>query len=70
MGRRRSSNTLSESHDVIIMSYLVSCHDNQCPGRVMDSCDYWYELMVGRLLFTTPLVISTDYDLVYTAEVC
>lgn len=25
--------------------------------------------MVGLLLFTTPLVISTDYDLVYTAEV-
>ena len=38
--------------------------------RVVGSCDSWYELMVGRLLFTTPLVISTDYDLVYSAEVC
>ena len=25
--------------------------------------------MVGRLLFTSPLVVSTDYDLIYTAEV-
>ena len=38
--------------------------------RVVASCGSWYELMVGRLLFTTPLVISTDYDLVYSAEVC
>lgn len=25
--------------------------------------------MVGRLLFTSPLVVSTDFDLIYTAEV-
>jgi nuclear pore complex protein Nup85 len=36
--------------------------------EVVASCGSWYELMVGRLLFTTPLVISTDYDLVYSAE--
>lgn len=37
---------------------------------VVDSCVCWYELMVGRLLFTAPLVINTDYDLLYTAQAC
>ena len=39
------------------------------PSRILDSCQHWYELMVGKLLFTSPLVVSSDYDLVYTAEV-
>ncbi len=37
--------------------------------RVVDCCTHWYELMAARLLFTSPLVISGDYDLVYAAEV-
>lgn len=37
----------------------------------MEACDgCWYELMVGKLLFTSPLVVSCDYELVYTAEGC
>ena len=36
---------------------------------IVDCCEYWYELMVGRLLFTSPFIISTDFDLVYAAEV-
>lgn len=34
----------------------------------MDSCGHWYELMVGVLLYKQPLVVSTDYDLLYTAQ--
>lgn len=34
----------------------------------MDCCGHWYELMVGVLLYKQPLVVSTDYDLLYTAE--
>ena len=37
---------------------------------VVSSCHRWYQLMVGQLLFCSPLVISSDYDLHYTAEVC
>lgn len=36
--------------------------------RVLSCCSHWYELMVARLLYTLPLVTSTDYDLVYVAE--
>ena len=36
---------------------------------IVDCCDEWYELMVGQLLFTSPLVLSTDYDMVGMAEV-
>lgn len=36
---------------------------------VLSSCEYWYEMMVGRLLYSSPLIISTDYDLHMTAEV-
>lgn len=36
---------------------------------VMNSCHQWYQLMVGHLLYCSPLVISSDYDLQYTAEV-
>lgn len=64
MGTRRFSDIPSESYDVII----TSCHVTiLC--RLLRGCNSWYEVMVGLLLFTTPLVISTDYDLVYTAEV-
>lgn len=36
--------------------------------RVTRCCGHWYELMVGMLLYKQPLVVSTDYDLLYTAE--
>ncbi|CAI8026143.1 Nuclear pore complex protein Nup85 [Geodia barretti] len=36
--------------------------------EIVGSCESWYELMVARVLFTTPLVMSSDYDLVYSAE--
>ena len=29
----------------------------------------WYDLLVGRLLYTSPLILSTDYDLHYIAMV-
>ena len=34
----------------------------------MECCSHWYELMVGVLLYRQPLVVSTDYDLTFTAE--
>ena len=34
----------------------------------MSCCDHWYELMVGILLYKQPLVVSTDFDLLFTAE--
>ena len=34
----------------------------------MDCCGHWYELMVGILLYKQPLVVSTDFDLLFTAE--
>lgn len=47
-----------------VLSLLVLC----LYVRIVDSCSHWYELMVGKLLFTMPLVVSTDYDLVFAAE--
>lgn len=35
---------------------------------IIQSCDSWYELMVGKLLFANPLVTSSDYDLSYCAD--
>ena len=37
-------------------------------GRIVESCDTWYELMVGKLLYTNPLVAPSDYDLPYCAD--
>ena len=34
----------------------------------MECCNHWYELLVGVLLYRQPLVVSTDYDLTFTAE--
>ena len=36
---------------------------------VVLSCHQCYQLMVGQLLFCSPLVIGSDYDLHYAAEV-
>lgn len=36
--------------------------------RVVFSCDNWYELMVGKLLFTNPLVTNSDYELSCCAD--
>ena len=38
------------------------------PCRILLACDSWYELMVGRLLYTDPLVTSQDYELSYSAN--
>ena len=38
------------------------------PARIMKCCEQWYELLVGILLYKQPLVVSTDFDLSYTAE--
>lgn len=37
-------------------------------SSILDSCDSWYDLMVGKLLFTNPLVTSLDYDLSYCGD--
>lgn len=57
----RVSPMMSSLHHALIPSNALC--------RLLRGCNAWYEVMVGLLLFTTPLVISTDYDLVYTAEV-
>ena len=49
--------------------YCARCTYLFSPTSIVESCDEWYELMVGQLLFTSPLVLSTDYDVVATAEV-
>lgn len=48
---------------------LTPC-EAQCPPlcRVVSSCESWYELMVGKLLYTNPLVTNLDYDLSYCAD--
>ena len=48
----------------IFYGYLI----NIFPLSILESCEEWYELMVGKLLYTCPLVMSTDYELCYTAE--
>ena len=41
---------------------------NNFNHRIMECCSHWYELLVGVLLYRQPLVVSTDYDLTFTAE--
>ena len=36
--------------------------------RVVQCCESWYELMVGKLLYTDPLVSNQDYELSYCAD--
>ena len=47
---------------------LSSCCTLSYPCRILLACDSWYELMVGRLLYTDPLVTSQDYELSYSAN--
>ena len=35
---------------------------------IVESCDMWYELMVGKLLYTNPLISGSDYELPYCAD--
>ena len=34
-----------------------------------DACPCWYHMMVGKLLFSYPTIISSDYELIHVAEV-
>ena len=37
--------------------------------RYQGSCPHWYHMMVGKLLFSYPTIISSDYELIHVAEV-
>ena len=37
--------------------------------RYPDACPCWYHMMVGKLLFSYPTIISSDYELIHVAEV-
>lgn len=37
--------------------------------RYRASCPHWYHMMVGKLLFSYPTIISSDYELIHVAEV-
>ena len=37
--------------------------------RYPSSCPCWYHMMVGKLLFCYPTIISSDYELLQVAEV-
>jgi nuclear pore complex protein Nup85 len=66
---RREAGAFLPVPQLQLLSGILSGEEDVFSSQeVLDSCEVWYELMVGRLLFTTPLVTSTDYDLVYSAE--
>ena len=64
--------------EITVLTFSVGLCTVSHPGSisfvhfisVVSSCDQWYQLMVGQLLFCSPLLISSDYDLHFTAEVC
>ncbi|CAI8026146.1 Nuclear pore complex protein Nup85 [Geodia barretti] len=67
---------LSEARNLLAHHSAFSAREDVLSGEeevfsepeIVGSCESWYELMVARVLFTTPLVMSSDYDLVYSAE--
>jgi len=47
--------------------------DDKAFQTLMDNhslaCPHWYHMMVGKLLFCYPTIISSDYELLQVAEV-
>ncbi|KAL5473916.1 hypothetical protein EMCRGX_G028483 [Ephydatia muelleri] len=70
--RRRDRGDFMLVPELQLLCQGVLCGEEEAllDKSIVESCDEWYELMVGQLLFTSPLVLSTDYDVVATAEKC
>jgi nuclear pore complex protein Nup85 len=66
--RREAGAFLSLPQLQLLSRVLSGEEDVFSEPEIVGSCESWYELMVARVLFTTPLVMSSDYDLVYSAE--
>ncbi|XP_064393229.1 nuclear pore complex protein Nup85-like [Halichondria panicea] len=67
--RRRGAGEFTAHAELELLAAILSGDDEVFENyTVAGCCDHWYELMVAKLLYTLPLVTSTDYDLIYVAE--
>ncbi|XP_065898623.1 nuclear pore complex protein Nup85-like [Dysidea avara] len=72
--QRRNHGDFIRYPQLQLLSQLMTGDDDKAFQTLMErypsSCPCWYHMMVGKLLFCYPTIISSDYELLQVAESC